>query len=323
MMLTTAWFLKFIARWFRIVSGRNCSLALGFHCVEKYEETIAFLNEIIEFFTELKVGKNGFWKPFQTAVIMSTTTVIQLTSVLLHDRHFQYFLPSRLSQDCIENLFSVMSLKNVIPNALQFKNNLKLISISQYMKNISNSNYENDDREFFSEFLDFLIENRKSVSKSEKVQVLNVISEKFVFSRLELNKIYLVIGYLIANIKKNQSVCQTCINATGSKQSNNYYYSALVRLRSKHANILFFVNVVNFFLKMTRIFKTLYPHVILQKNVNLKEFFIKLCNKALFSLPACHNLKEKIIKRFIAYKLKNCLKTVTLSNKKGTRAKAW
>lgn len=74
---------------------------------------------------------------------------------------------------------------------------------------------------------------------------------------------------------------------------------------------------------MTRIFKSLYPHVILQKNVNLKEFFIKLCNKVPFSLPACHNLKEKIIKRFIAYKLKNCLKTVTLSNKKGTRAKAW
>lgn len=79
--IMTAWFLKFIARWFCIMSGRNYCLALGFKCVEKFEETIAFLNEVIKFFTELKVGKKGYWKPFQTAVIMSTMTVIQLSSI--------------------------------------------------------------------------------------------------------------------------------------------------------------------------------------------------------------------------------------------------
>lgn len=134
------------------------------------------------------------------------------------------------------------------------------------MKSISNSNYE-DDREFFSEFLDILIKNSKSVSESKQIQVLNVIPEKTVFSKLELNKIYHVFGYLIANIIKNQTVCQTCTNATESLQSKNYYYSVLTRFRNKHANALFFVNPVtfNFFLQMTRIFKTFYPHIRFKK----------------------------------------------------------
>lgn len=153
--LTTAWFLKFIAQWYRIMSRRNLSVALGSHNVEKFNETIAFLHEVIELFVALKVGQAGRWKPFQTAVIMSTTTIIQLTSFLLNHRHYDFFLPSRLTQDCIENLFSLVRMKNVIPNALQFKNNLKLISISQYMKSISNSNYEHDDREFFLIFSTF------------------------------------------------------------------------------------------------------------------------------------------------------------------------
>lgn len=153
------------------------------------------------------------------------------------------------------------------------------------MKNISNSNYEHDDREFFSEFFDILIEN-KSMSKSEHVEVSNVISKNIVFSKIELNKIYHVAGYLIANIIKNQTIYQTCVNATDSKQSNNYYCSVLTRLRSKHVNALFFVNpeTFNFFLQMTKIFKTYYLHVRLQKDVNLKKFFIKLCNKITFSL---------------------------------------
>lgn len=167
------------------------------------------------------------------------------------------------------------------------------------------------------------MENSKSVSKSEQVQVFsNIMSQKIVFNKLELNKIYYVAGYLMANIMKNQCVCKTCINATGSVQSNNYYYSALTRLRCKHVNTLFFVNPVtfNFFLQMTKIFKTFYPHIRVQKHVNLKEFFIKLCNQSTFSLPACHNLKEKIIKRFIAFKLKNCSQAITPCNKNAIRA---
>ncbi|EFN63682.1 Transposable element P transposase, partial [Camponotus floridanus] len=199
-------------------------VALSFHNLEKFNETVAFLHEVIELFAALKVGQAGHWKPFQTAIIMSTTTVIQLTSFLLNNRHYNFFLPSRLTQDCIENLFSLLRMKNVVLNALQFKNNLKLISISQYMKNISNSNYEYDDREFLSDFFNILMENRKPVREcEEQIEIPNVVIQKIVFSKIELNKIYYIAGYLIANINKRERICQTCISAAGSKNSNNNF----------------------------------------------------------------------------------------------------
>lgn len=46
----------------------------------------------------------------------------------------------------------------MIPNSLQFKNNLKLISILMYIKHISNSNYDYDDKKYLSDFLEYVSE---------------------------------------------------------------------------------------------------------------------------------------------------------------------
>ena len=44
-------------------------------------------------------------------------------------------MTSRFTQDCLENLFSLVRAKQVVPTALQFKNNLKLICVAQFLKN--------------------------------------------------------------------------------------------------------------------------------------------------------------------------------------------
>ena len=44
-------------------------------------------------------------------------------------------------------------MKSCILNALQFKNNLKLITISHYMRRVSSSSYDEDDREFLPDFI--------------------------------------------------------------------------------------------------------------------------------------------------------------------------
>ena len=133
--LTTAWFIDFLARWFHIMGSRNVSIALSNQIPEKRTEVTEFLNESIELFRNMKVGQDKKWKPFQSALLISTRSVLDLSDDLLN-KGFTFFLPARLTQDCLENLFSIVRLKNVIPNALQFKNNLKLIRISQYMKNV-------------------------------------------------------------------------------------------------------------------------------------------------------------------------------------------
>ena len=204
--ITTARFVDFIARWFNIMCSRNISAALSYKDPQKYEETISFLEESILLFTNMRVGPKGAWKPYQTAMIIATQTVLDLSKYLL-DRDFTFFFPSRLTQDCLENLFSIVRMKNVIPHAVQFKNNLKLICISQYMKVVSNSNYDEDDREFLSEFFDILLKNRSSKSHflpdTSQSTIVNA-EEKVDIGKTELNVLYCIAGYILSNIKKNK-----------------------------------------------------------------------------------------------------------------------
>lgn len=158
---TTAWFVDLIFRWFRIMTARHPAFALGTKNMECYENARAHLKETIQFFSLVNVGKKNQWKPFQTSVVISTTAFLEVSEYLLNERDLKFILGSRFTQDCLENVFSVVRSKNEVPNCLQVKNNIKLISISQYMKNVSSGNYDEDDRTFLSEFLDIL-QNRKN-----------------------------------------------------------------------------------------------------------------------------------------------------------------
>lgn len=154
--ITTAWFISFISKWFKLMSSSVPKLALGKLNETKFNESIDFLNEVIEVISQIEVGILKTWKPFQTGIIISTKSAIELTKYLLDVEKFEFVLTGRFTQDCLENLFSVVRSKHVIPTALQFKNDLKLITILQYMKNVGSASYEQDDREFFSEFLDYM-----------------------------------------------------------------------------------------------------------------------------------------------------------------------
>lgn len=63
-----------------------------------------------------------------------TQSIIELIEYLIAERSYEYVLTSRFTQDYIENLFSGIRAKHQIPNALQFKQDLKLFCISQYIK---------------------------------------------------------------------------------------------------------------------------------------------------------------------------------------------
>lgn len=151
--LTTSWLVKQICKWFDIVSTWNSILALSRHNLDKYNETINFLREFINLTRQLNFGVTGDWKLFQKGTILTTQSLIDVTGYLLTEKHYDYILGGRFTQDCIENLFSVLRSKFCVLNALQFKNNLKLTAISQYMRNVFTSNYNCDDREFLPDFL--------------------------------------------------------------------------------------------------------------------------------------------------------------------------
>lgn len=63
----------------------------------------------------------------------------------LFSEGFQFFLPSCLTQDALENVFPQVRRKaEMKPTAFQAKRALKLICVSQFIQDIENSNYASE-----------------------------------------------------------------------------------------------------------------------------------------------------------------------------------
>lgn len=152
-LLTTAWFIEMINRWFDIMSSRHPVMALSKINEFSYEKAISHLEEVVCIFNEISVGVKGHWKPFQTGVILSTTTILSLQRDYLSKGH-KFLLTSRFTQDCLENLFSSIRLKNPVPSSLEFRQAIKLIAVAQFLKCSNESSYSLDDREYLADFLD-------------------------------------------------------------------------------------------------------------------------------------------------------------------------
>lgn len=47
--LTTAWLVEQLAKWHKIMTSRSPKLSLSYHDIDKYNETVTFLYEAIDF----------------------------------------------------------------------------------------------------------------------------------------------------------------------------------------------------------------------------------------------------------------------------------
>lgn len=220
-----------------------------------------------------------------------------------------YVQGARFSNDFVENFFSNIKKKFPVPNALQFKQSLKLFTISQYLHKLPNTNYEQDSGNFLAEFLKF--PKKKNKQCVEMCVLPPEIETKVIkLNNLELNSLYYVCGYIISSISKNQKICQNCIDSAGCKTYDpNITYSRLVSLKCYKKNTLFFVNknTFHYFKKMNVIIKKYLPYV-KKFNGDIVSFFItKMTNINCNSLQNCHALAHKIKVRFIKFMIKqNC-----------------
>ena len=63
---TTAWFIKILSKWFRIMSSRCDISAISKSNLREYKNTLKFLKEIIVLFKNINSGNGGYCKPVQT-----------------------------------------------------------------------------------------------------------------------------------------------------------------------------------------------------------------------------------------------------------------
>ena len=104
----TAWFINTMNRWFYLLSSRTPAMALSKLHPEKFDEAKEFLIQFIDLFTNISIRMDQ-WKPVQTGIILTTTGILQLAKELIEDG-MDFLMTARLTQDCLDNLFSTIHL---------------------------------------------------------------------------------------------------------------------------------------------------------------------------------------------------------------------
>lgn len=312
-LLVTAFLIETIWRWFKLMSSRKSNLALSLHNKEAYRNSINFLTSFRSLILECKVGIRKIWKPWQAAAILCTNSILRLQTFFIFDQQYACVFTARFTQDCIENVFSLMRFKQKRPTALQFKDNLKLLCVSQFMMRIPSSSYDHDDREWLTDFTDNVrnLESRHTNENEQDWALLDIdfpstIFDDEIFDNSEKNQIYHIGGYILGSIAKNYKVCEDCYMPCISEFPFLKQYTKYSILKDYTGNSLIYITepVYMFFVALERIFRENISQLV-RMNDNIDKKLTELMKSLkTSSFEDCHTIRTKIIERFVGFRLK-------------------
>lgn len=316
--LSTAWFINLVNKWFFLMTARSESGGgWSLKCLDAYIHAQDFLHEFIYIFTFMKVGGKEALKPIQQGAIISTTSMMEIHEQYLYVKKFSFFLPGRINQDTLENFFGVVRSKMSKPSAFDFKNILKSISVSLYMKKTGShtGSYDEDDRFYMKGFLESIKNSPKENMETTKLPPCPA----WVFTqannskmlRYETMALYNISGYIVNKINKNRfKSCKECISSLGSyipsrTEYSRYQLLKAKTLRSSNSQKLFYVSEKSFqfFRKMENVFR-FYSEKDLLFNGNVKDGLFKQMSKISEEFLDCHKIKNRIINNFIVFRLR-------------------
>lgn len=263
---------------------------------------------------------------------MATNSILRLQNIFLNQKGYKFLLTSRFTQDCVENLFSQVRMRQKKPTALQFRNLLKSISISQFLNEVTGSSYDPDEREWLINFptnVKQLKENKKHenslIKKPSLDSKLIHMSNQSAYDRFdeaEKNAIYHITGMLVHKVAKNGSVCNDCVQTCLASDLMLASFANFTMLKDFTGQALVYVNEETFvyFLKLEIIFREQ-----MSQNAN-SDVFNKL-KTILESIPvthfkSCHDIKTKLINKFIYFRLKTYEPKKVHKNKYDSRSMA-
>ncbi len=134
---------------------RNVATRRSYLRTDKYEDAVRFLENFVHMVIRMNIDGCKGLKPVQRGIHVTSTAIMQIVEDLLGNRHFDYVLGSRLTNDCLENLFSCVHAKNPNPSPFEVKLALKIITLSQFFMTKESSSYDDDDREYVVTLSDF------------------------------------------------------------------------------------------------------------------------------------------------------------------------
>nr|XP_050038196.1 uncharacterized protein LOC126535352 isoform X1 [Dermacentor andersoni]XP_050042913.1 uncharacterized protein LOC126540168 isoform X1 [Dermacentor andersoni] len=233
---TTAWFLELVFKWYALMSSRHPSTALSLEHMDKYHAAIDVLCLASETIRGTNMGSTSQWKPSQAGFLIATSVIIRLQDVLLRSEGYKFFLTSRLLQDCLENLFSVIRLRKPVPSAYDVKCALKLVCVSQFFHTPSTTSYDVDDAQYL---IDLLSAGMQEQTAAE-IEAIDDSEIPFVeeVTSAECEILFHIGGFLIKGILKSIGHCEQCKPALlGSSSSEHAYLTSLKEYVSEGSNL--------------------------------------------------------------------------------------
>ena len=325
--LTTSWFLEVMDQWFDLMSSRRVSTALSHLKMENYKKAITFLQDSIHLFHGLKIG-DGRWKPVQTGLIMATTAILEVHQDLLNRGH-KFVLTSRFTQDCLENTFSCIRQRNPVPTPVEFHYALRAITVGQYLATVRTGNYFEDGSDHLVDFLDTTTAATSTATithaASVRVDQLDNPTIQPDLTKTESNVLFHLAGYVVKGVMRGSS-CMTCRHAVVAEDisSTDRHDDTLLQLKEYKKGILYRPSDEAFALtvKMEQLFR-LKTGESLMKTSNARALLQEEAKDLHSNLPSCHDLKNKIINKYIMLRLRIAAKTIRVSRQNKNKNKGY
>lgn len=316
----TACYIEDMADWFQMINNRSDNHTLRESDQDGMRDVTKRLQEVSRLIYEVRVGKEGKWKPWKTGLVVCTNAMIRLILRLFDSGHKQIFT-SRFVQDCLENIFSVIRSKQRRPTPRDFGRNLKIVTLSQYMAPVPNSSYCFDDQEHLIGLADFFSQRRqksdKQESKASTSSILNssdVIDVDYdmlqeasneLLDRGETNALFYIAGYILRSLKTRSTICKRCvIMAVSNKQCQMDPHQQFTSYRSKAKKEKIIAPSIDTF-KFFKAMEVMYRNS--KNNLAQDNEDQQLVNE-LALLPNifhCSSFKMTLIRRFISFRLKS------------------
>ncbi|KAK6186664.1 hypothetical protein SNE40_005950 [Patella caerulea] len=323
-LLTTAWFVEWMDHWFDLMTNRHPVMALSLNNLEAYNSAINHLRETIDIFKGLKVGK--IWKPWQTGVILSTTSVFDLQADYLQRGH-AFLLTGRLTQDCLENLFGCIPYKNPTPDALEFRQALQIVSVAQYMKCPRPESYLEDDRTFLADYMQHDFQEQQEDGEDE-LDISGLL--ELDLDKEEESSLFLLAEYCLFAVRRHGRVCDNSVSdledTCKSKALSSGHIEALKRFKEfipGNPHLTYCSDkAIEIIRTAEAVFRANEKKLHGNKLVNrLRQLTVTACSD---EIKKCHDIRDKFLTKFFTVRLRihaNKLNTILKSEKQKNKRK--
>jgi len=325
--LTTAFFVWLVCRWFELSTNRSGKMALRKSNIEEYEAALRHIRRTGDIFCRMRIGSktNAVWKPVQSGMIVYCAGILELQDYLINVEHFIFVLLGLVTQDCIENLFALIRFLQAVPNALHFKQNLRVITLTQMCLTARNTNYAIDSVESLTEnvqvdFLSFtksLAEARKAenevigVTESSALSVprVTMADVRCLLDAWELYVLYDIAGSVLRSLKKiNISVCDDCYQSVLWHGEEQHPFAMVLGLKEYKKGCLLQVSDECFqaILKAEVTFRNVRDVLKTFRHVHSVQFLVDRLQYVWegSTVPSCHDITSKILTRFLTMRFR-------------------